>query len=88
EVLSDEEANSWTAIFDSKYKGKSVLNTDPLTAFGQAVMAMNTLGLSNVKNPGNPTAAQIEVEDRRYHPERRLRLVRPDLTDDLRLGVE
>ncbi|MGO8318461.1 PotD/PotF family extracellular solute-binding protein [Rhizobium johnstonii] len=60
EVLSDEEANSWTAIFDSKYKGKSGLNTDPLTAFGQAVMAMNTLGLSNVKNPGNPTAAQID----------------------------
>ncbi|TCU12582.1 ABC transporter substrate-binding protein [Rhizobium sullae] len=60
EVLSDEEANSWTAIFDSKYKGKSGLNTDPLTAFGQAVMAMNTLGLSNVKNPGNPTAAEID----------------------------
>jgi spermidine/putrescine-binding protein len=60
DVLSDEEANSWTAIFDSKYKGKSGLNTDPLTAFGQAVMAMNTLGLSNVKNPGNPTAAEID----------------------------
>lgn len=60
DVLSDEEANSWTAIFDSKYKGKSGLNTDPLTAFGQAVMAMNTLGLSDVKNPGNPTAAEID----------------------------
>ncbi|MFB2552888.1 ABC transporter substrate-binding protein [Ensifer soli] len=60
EILSDEEANSWTALFDPKYKGKSGLNTDPLTAFGQAVMAMNTLGLSNVANPGNPTAAEID----------------------------
>ena len=60
EVLSDEEANTWTAIFDSKYKGKSGLNTDPLTAFGQAVMAMNTLGLSDVSNPGNPSASEID----------------------------
>ncbi len=60
EVLSDEEANSWTALFDSKYKGKSGINTDPLTTFGQAVMAMNTLGLSDVRNPGNPSAAEID----------------------------
>lgn len=60
EVLSEEEANTWTAIFDSKYKGKSGLNTDPLTAFGQAVMAMNTLGLSDVSNPGNPSASEID----------------------------
>jgi putative spermidine/putrescine transport system substrate-binding protein len=60
EVLSDEEANSWTAIFDPKWKGKSGINTDPLIAFGQAVMAMNTLGLSNVANPGNPTQAEID----------------------------
>jgi len=59
-VLSDEEANTWTAIFDAKWKGKSGLNTDPLIAFGQAVMAMNSLGLSNVKNPGNPNAAEID----------------------------
>jgi spermidine/putrescine-binding protein len=60
EVLSDEEANTWAAIFDPKYKGKSGLNTDPLTAFGQAVMAMNSLGLSDVKNPGNASAAEID----------------------------
>jgi len=60
EIVSEEEANSWTAIFDSKWKGKSGLNTDPLTAFGQAVMAMNTLGLSDVKNPGNASAAEID----------------------------
>jgi putative spermidine/putrescine transport system substrate-binding protein len=60
DVLSDEEANTWTAIFDAKWKGKSGLNTDPLIAFGQAIMAMNTLGLSDVKNPGNPTAAEID----------------------------
>lgn len=59
-MLSDEEANTWTAIFDAKWKGKSGLNTDPLIAFGQAIMAMNTLGLSDVKNPGNPTAAEID----------------------------
>jgi spermidine/putrescine-binding protein len=60
EVLSDEEANTWTAIFDDKWKGKSGLNTDPLIAFGQAVMAMNSLGLSNVVNPGNPNQAEID----------------------------
>ncbi|WP_158814622.1 PotD/PotF family extracellular solute-binding protein [Methylocapsa sp. S129] len=60
DVLSAEEANSWTAIFDPKWKGKSGLNTDPLTALGQAFMAMNTLGLSNVKNPANPSAAEID----------------------------
>lgn len=60
DVMSAEEANTWTAIFDSKWKGKSGLNTDPLIAFGQAVMAMNSLGLSNVANPGNPTAAEID----------------------------
>ena len=59
-VVSDEEANTWTAIFDPKWKGKSGLNTDPLIAFGQAVMAMNTLGLSAVKNPGNPNEKEID----------------------------
>lgn len=60
DVLSAEEANTWAAIFDPKWKGKSGLNTDPLIAFGQAVMAMNSLGLSNVKNPGNASAAEID----------------------------
>lgn len=60
DVLSAEEANSWTAIFDPKWKGKSGLNTDPLIAFGQAVIAMNTLGLSAVANPGNPNQAEID----------------------------
>lgn len=60
DVLSAEEANTWTAIFDKKYKGKSGLNTDPLIAFGQAIMAMNTLGLLQAKNPGNPTKQEIE----------------------------
>jgi len=59
DVLSAEEANTWTAIFDKKFKGRSGLNTDPLIALGQAVMAMNTLGLSNVKNPGNANRAEI-----------------------------
>jgi len=60
DVLSAEEANTWTAIFDPKWKGKSGLNTDPLIAFGQAVLAMNSLGLSAVANPGNPSAAEID----------------------------
>lgn len=60
DVVSDEEANTWTAIFDEKWKGKSGLNTDPLIAIGQAVMAMNSLGLSDVKNPGNPSVAEID----------------------------
>ncbi|GGD98842.1 ABC transporter substrate-binding protein [Aureimonas endophytica] len=60
DVLSEEEANTWTAIFDDKYKGKSGLNTDPLIAFGQAILAMNSLGLSKVANPGNPTQAEID----------------------------
>lgn len=60
DVVSDEEANSWTAIFDKKWKGRSGLNTDPLIALGQAVIAMNTWGMSDVKNPGNPNKAQID----------------------------
>ncbi|WP_043621719.1 PotD/PotF family extracellular solute-binding protein [Ensifer sp. ZNC0028] len=60
DVLSAEEANSWAAIFDPKWKGKSGINTDPLIAIGQAMMAMNSLGLSDVKNPGNATAAEID----------------------------
>lgn len=59
-VVSAEEANSWTAIFDKKWKGKSGLNTDPLIAIGQAILAMNSLGLSDVKNPGNPDKKQID----------------------------
>lgn len=59
-AVADEEANTWTAIFDKKFKGKSGINTDPLIAIGQAVMAMNSLGLSNVKNPGNPNAKEID----------------------------
>jgi len=60
DALSAEEANTWTAIFDKKFRGKSGLNTDPLIAFGQAIMAMNTLGLLQAKNPGNPTKHEIE----------------------------
>lgn len=60
EVVSAEEANSFAAIFDPKWKGRSGLNTDPLIVIGQAVLAMNTLGLSDVKNPGNPSKAQID----------------------------
>jgi spermidine/putrescine-binding protein len=60
DALSAEEANTWTAIFDKKFKGKSGLNTDPLIAFGQAIMAMNTLGLLQAKNPGNPSKKEIE----------------------------
>jgi putative spermidine/putrescine transport system substrate-binding protein len=60
DVLTDEEANTWTAIFDDKYKGKSGLNTDPLIALGQAILAMNSLGLSKVVNPGNASKAEID----------------------------
>jgi len=60
DVLSDEEANTWTAIFDEKWKGKSGLNVDPLIAIGQAVLAMNSLGLLDAKNPGNPTVEEID----------------------------
>jgi putative spermidine/putrescine transport system substrate-binding protein len=57
--VTAEEANTWTCLFDDKFKGKSGLNTDPLIAFGQAIMAMNTLGLLDVKNPGNPSKEAI-----------------------------
>ncbi|MCW6508287.1 ABC transporter substrate-binding protein [Lichenifustis flavocetrariae] len=60
DVLSAEEANTWTAIFDPKFKGKSGLNTDPLIAFGQALLAMTSLKLLDVKNPGNPTKEEVE----------------------------
>jgi hypothetical protein len=60
DLVDAEEASNWSALFDPKFKGKTGLNVDPLIAFGQAVMAMNELGLLNVANPGNPDAASIE----------------------------
>ena len=60
DVVSAEEANTWTCIFDKKFRGKSGLNTDPLIAFGQAILAMTSLGLMDAKNPGNPTRKEID----------------------------
>jgi len=60
DLVSPEEANTWTALFDPKFKGKTGLNVDPLIAFGQAILAMNSLGLLNVPNPGNPDVAEID----------------------------
>ena len=60
DLVSAEEANTWTAIFDDKFKGKSGLNVDPLIAFGQAVLAMNSLRLLDVPNPGNPDKKAID----------------------------
>ncbi len=60
DLVSAEEANTWTAIFDDKFKGKSGLNVDPLIAFGQAVLAMNSLKLLEVPNPGNPDKKAID----------------------------
>ena len=60
DLVSAEEANTWTALFDEKFKGKTGLNVDPLIAFGQAILAMNSLGLLDVPNPGNPNAEEID----------------------------
>jgi spermidine/putrescine-binding protein len=60
DLVSAEEANTWTALFDPKFKGKTGLNVDPLIAFGQAILAMNSLGLLEVSNPGNPNIAEID----------------------------
>ncbi len=57
--VSAEEANTWTALFDPKFKGKSGLNTDPLIAFGQAILAMTSMKMLDAKNPGNPTKEEI-----------------------------
>ena len=59
DLVSKEEASTWTAIFDDKFKGKTGLNVDPLIAFGQAVLAMNSLKLLEVPNPGNPDKKSI-----------------------------
>lgn len=60
DVLSAEEANTWTAIFDEKWRGRSGLNIDPLIAIGQAILALNSLGMLEAKNPGNPTRDEID----------------------------
>jgi putative spermidine/putrescine transport system substrate-binding protein len=60
DLVSAEEASTWTAIFDDKFKGKTGLNVDPLIAFGQAVLAMNTLKLIDAPNPGNPDKKNID----------------------------
>lgn len=60
DLVDAEEASTWAALFDPKFRGKTGLNMDPLIAFGQAIMAMNTLGLLEVENPGNPDREAIE----------------------------
>lgn len=60
DLVDAEEANTWTALFDEKFKGKTGLNVDPLIAFGQAVLAMTSLGLLENENPGNPTVEEID----------------------------
>jgi len=60
DLVDAEEANTWTSLFDDKFKGKTGLNVDPLIAFGQAILAMNSLGLLNVPNPGNPNKQEID----------------------------
>ncbi len=60
DLVDAEEANTWTALFDPKFKGKTGLNVDPLIAFGQAVLAMTSLGLLENENPGNPTIEEID----------------------------
>jgi spermidine/putrescine-binding protein len=60
DLVDAEEANTWTSIFDDKFKGKTGLNVDPLIAFGQAILAMNSLGLLDVPNPGNPNKSEID----------------------------
>lgn len=60
DLVSAEEANTWTSLFDPKFKGKTGLNVDPLIAFGQAILAMNSLGLLEVENPGNPNKEEID----------------------------
>lgn len=60
DLVSAEEASTWTSIFDKKFKGKTGLNVDPLIAFGQGVLAMNALGLLKVPNPGNPDKKAID----------------------------
>ncbi|MEQ6249514.1 extracellular solute-binding protein [Sulfitobacter sp. HNIBRBA3233] len=60
DLVDAEEASNWSSLFDEKFAGKTGLNVDPLIAFGQAVLAMNELGLLEVSNPGNPDAEAIE----------------------------
>ena len=60
DLVSAEEANTWTSLFDAKFKGKTGLNVDPLIAVGQAILAMNSLGLLDVPNPGNPNKEEID----------------------------
>lgn len=60
EFVEDEAANTWVSIFDDKFKGKAALNVDPLISMPQIAMAMNTLGLSEVKNPGNLSDAEVD----------------------------
>ena len=60
DLVSAEEANTWTSLFDSKFKGKTGLNVDPLIAFGQAVLAMTSLGMLENENPGNPSIEEID----------------------------
>ncbi|MFP4275353.1 MAG: PotD/PotF family extracellular solute-binding protein [Paracoccaceae bacterium] len=60
DLVEAEEANTWTALFDPKFKGKTGLNVDPLIAFGQAILAMNSMGMLDVPNPGNPSTSEID----------------------------
>jgi len=61
DLVEAEEANTWTSIFDRRFRGRTGINTDPLIAIGQAVMALNTLGELEAVNPGNPTVEEIDI---------------------------
>ncbi len=60
DLVSAEEASTWTSLFDPKFKGKTGLNVDPLVAFGQTVLAMTALGMLENENPGNPSIVEID----------------------------
>ena len=60
DLVDAEDANTWTALFDKRWRGKTGLNVDPLVAFGEAILAMNALGLLDVPNPGNPDKRAIK----------------------------
>ncbi len=60
DLVDAEQANTWTALFDEEFRGRTGLNVDPLIAFGQAILAMNSLGLLEVPNPGNPNREEID----------------------------
>lgn len=55
-----EAADTWTALFEPRFKGRVALLDDPLIAIGEVVLALDAKGELEAANPGDPSVQEID----------------------------